>query len=63
MKMMVLMLDDKMSVLGSAFVQNIPDDLQQGNAGMDVFADLEQRLRDVAGKAAVLAHQKAAKTE
>lgn len=57
MKMMVLMLDDKLGVLSSAIVNNIPEDLRKHPT--DPFAELEGRLRDAAGAAAYQAHEKA----
>lgn len=56
MKLMVIMLDDQFCARGSVIVHNIPEDLHKHPT--DPFADLEGRLREAAGAAAVRAHDK-----
>lgn len=57
MKLRVQMLDDDGSQLSEVNVNNIPDDLHEHPT--NPFAELEGRLRDIAGSAAHKAHRKA----
>lgn len=59
MKLYLEMQDDDGATLSQVTVNNIPDDLKEHP--VDPFADLEGRLREIAGAAAHKAHRNARK--